>query len=157
MSEAAQQQRYGRSIAFSADELDEFLTSEYTCRVGTATDGVPHLTPLWFVWHQQAVWLYSLNRSKRWKDIQRGSTVSILVDAGTEFTQLRGAELLGKATVVGEVPRLGEPVEELVEVERIFASKYAGGVEFGYDGRHGWLRVDPDTIRSWDHRKRFGG
>ena len=33
------------------------------------------------------------------------------------------------------------------------AAKYLAGNEFGYDGKHGWLRVDAAKIVSWDFRK----
>ncbi len=32
-------------------ELDEFLTTQRTCRVATVSkDGAPHVSALWFVW-----------------------------------------------------------------------------------------------------------
>jgi len=61
-------------------------------------------------------------------------------------------ELRGRAEVVGEAPRTGEPVPELEATERLFADKYAGG-RFHHDGRHAWLRVRPTKIVSWDFRK----
>lgn len=149
-------QRYGNRIAMDADELDAFLGAERTCRVGTIADGVPHVTPLWFVWHESAVWLYSLYRSKRWKDIQRTPTVSLLVDAGYEFVELHGVEIVGKAAVVGEVPRVGEAVDDLEPVEAAFARKYFDADALPHDERHAWLKITPDTVRSWDFRKRFG-
>jgi hypothetical protein len=51
------------------------------------------------------------------------------------------------------VPRGAEPHPELAEPERLFARKYAGVDEFTPDGRHGWLRVVPDKLVSWDFRK----
>jgi hypothetical protein len=53
---------------------------------------------------------------------------------------------------VGEVPRIGEPCPALEIPERLHADKYAGGQLF-YDGRHAWLRVEPEKITSWDFRK----
>ena len=44
------------------------------------------------------------------------------------------------------------PVPELEGAERAFAGKYGGGV-LEHDGRHGWLRLVPDRITSWDFRK----
>jgi hypothetical protein len=61
-------------------------------------------------------------------------------------------ELRGRADVVGEVPRTGEPNDELEVPERLFAAKYAGG-QVRHDGRHAWLRITPDTVVSWDFRK----
>ncbi len=62
-------------------------------------------------------------------------------------------EIIGTVAVVGEVPRSGEPADELVEVERQFARKYFGLDEMFYDGRHAWLCVTPNKITSWDFRK----
>jgi hypothetical protein len=145
------EQRRGAAIAMADDKREALLRTQRTCRLGTVgAGGQPHVTALWFVWDGAAVWLTSLSRSQRWTDIQRDPRVSILVDGGDEFLELYGVELIGRATSVGEVPRTGEPVDELREPERLFANKYTNSDVFGYDGRHAWLRVDPEKIVSWD-------
>lgn len=137
----------------SDDERDAFLAEERTCRVATVGgDGAPHVTPLWFAWDGSALWLTSIVRSQRWTDIGRDPRLAVVIDAGTDFTELRGVEIRGRAEPVGEAPRTGEPVPELERPERLFADKYAGGTVF-HDGRHAWLRVVPDKIVTWDFRK----
>src|SRR4051794_15591985 len=122
------EQRRGRRIAMDVAERDEFLRSERTCRVATVgSDGAPHVTPLWFLWDGSALWLTSIVRSQRWTDLQRDGRVSVVVDAGDEYTDLRGVEIRGVAEPVGEAPRTGEPVAELDQPERLHADKYAGG------------------------------
>jgi hypothetical protein len=138
------------------EERDHFLSETRTCRVASlGGDGAPHVTPLWFAWDGNSLWLTSIVKSQRWTDIGRDNRVSVIVDAGVEFTELHGVELRGTADVVGEVPRTGEPVTELETPERIFADKYAGG-QMHHDGRHAWLKVTPEKIVSWDFRKAFG-
>ncbi len=135
-------------------ELDAFLAEERTCRVATVgADGGPHVVPLWFVWDGRHLWLSSLTRSQRWADLQRDPRVAVVVDAGEEYTELRGVELTGTAAVVGDVPRTETPDPELAEPERMFARKYFGTDDFPVDGRHAWLRVAPDRVVSWDFRK----
>ncbi|HWM58718.1 MAG TPA: pyridoxamine 5'-phosphate oxidase family protein [Pseudonocardia sp.] len=134
------------------DELDRFLTEQRTCRVATAGPSGPHATPLWFAWHGGALWLTSLVRSQRWADLRRDPRIAAVIDAGESYAELRGVELRGRVEVVGEVPRTGEPVPELEGAERAFAGKYGGGV-LEHDGRHGWLRLVPERITSWDFRK----
>lgn len=147
------EQRRGGKIAMDPTERDQFLAEQRTCRVATVgADGAPHVTPLWFVWDGSALWLTSLVRSQRWTDLQRDGRVSIVVDAGEDYMDLRGVEIRGSASAVGEVPRTGEPVAELDAIERLNADKYAGGQIF-HDGRHAWLRVEPEKIVSWDFRK----
>jgi len=146
-------QRRGRRTAMSELERDAFLMTERTCRVASiGGDGSPHVTPLWFVWDGTSLWLTSIVQSQRWTDLQRDNRVSVIVDAGSEFMELRGVEMRGVADDVGEVPRTGEPNPDLETPERLFADKYAGG-NLRHDGRHAWLRITPDKIVSWDFRK----
>ena len=137
----------------TAEEREDFLTSQRTCRVATVgADGAPHVSALWFVWDGTALWLNSVVASQRWTNIAREPRVSVLVDAGEEFLELCGVELIGTAEIVGEVPRTSSPSEELAPVEVLFGQKYAGGA-FTADGRHAWLRLVPDKVVSWDFRK----
>ncbi len=153
MSDHVREQKRGRRIAMTPPERDTFLREHRTCRVATSgANGAPHLSALWYVWDGKALWLNSLVKSRRWTDIDRDPRVSVLVDAGDDFSDLCGVEIIGTATPVGEVPRTGDPVDELTAPEAAFGDKYAGG-RFGYDGRHAWLRVDPVKIVSWDFRK----
>jgi hypothetical protein len=146
------EQRRGRRIAMTPEEVDAFLAEQRTCRVATMGRGGPHATPLWYAWHGGALWLTSVVRSQRWTDLGRDPRIAAVVDAGTSYDELRGVELRGRVEIVGEVPRTGEPVPELDGPEQLFADRYTGGA-VGHDGRHGWLRLVPDKITSWDFRK----
>ena len=150
------QQRRGKRVAMTSDEVDQFLTAEHTCRVGTMNARGPHVTPLWYLWHGGAVWLYSITGSQRWKDLEADPRIAVLVDAGIDYFELRGVEITGTVTQVGETPRVGEPNAELADVEHSFARKYMGGDDMVYDERHAWLRVDPEKLTSWDFRKIAG-
>jgi hypothetical protein len=134
-------------------ERDEFLASERTCRAATIGADGPHASPLWFGWDGRYAWLYSLTRSKRWADLQRDPRISLVVDAGVDYFELRGVEIMGTAHVVGDIPRSDAPVAELDEIERLFAAKYMNSDRMFHDGRHAWLRVTPTKIASWDFRK----
>lgn len=150
----AREQRKGRRIAMTDEERDAFLAEERTCRVATVgADGHPHNTPLWFAWDGTSLWLNSIVASQRWTDIARDPRVSVVVDAGEGFFELRGVELIGRLEQVGEVPRGDAPDPELAEPERIFGAKYVGPSGFVSDGRHAWLRLTPEKIVSWDFRK----
>jgi PPOX class probable F420-dependent enzyme len=135
------------------EERDVLLTQQRTCRVATVgADGAPHVSALWFVWDGTALWLNSVVASQRWTNLARDPRVSVLVDAGEEFLELCGIELIGTVEVVGEVPRTGEHSDLLAAPEALFGDKYARGT-FVADGRHAWLRLVPDKVVSWDFRK----
>jgi PPOX class probable F420-dependent enzyme len=135
------------------DEVDGFLRTQRTCRVGTVgADGAPHVSPLWFVWDGSSLWLNSVVKSQRWVNVMRDPRVSVIVDEGEEFFELQGVEIAGNAEVVGEVPRTADPNPEVAEAERLFGEKYSDGT-FYADGSHAWLKVVPAKVVSWNFQK----
>ncbi|MDF3291696.1 pyridoxamine 5'-phosphate oxidase family protein [Streptomyces silvisoli] len=147
-------QRRGRRIMMSPRELDSYLAGQRTCRVATVSaDGTPHVSALWFAWDGAALWLYSLVRSRRWAHLLADPRIAVIVDDGEEYGELRGVELCGTVEFVGEAPRTGAPCAELATPEGLFAAKHFGLARMPHDGRHGWLRLTPERIVSWDFRK----
>ncbi|MEV4919576.1 pyridoxamine 5'-phosphate oxidase family protein [Streptomyces tirandamycinicus] len=150
-------QRRGRRIMMSPAEVDAFLSEQRTCRVATVSpEGAPHVSALWFAWDGTSLWLYSITRSRRWSELRRDPRIAVVVDAGEEYGELRGVELSGTAVFVGEAPRTGEPCPELDVPERLFARKNFGLDSMPHDGWHGWLRLTPEAVVSWDFRKLTG-
>jgi hypothetical protein len=139
------------------EERDAFLSEERVCRMATVGhDGRPHTSALWFVWDGGELWINSVVKSQRFTDVSRDPRVSVIVDAGDGFGDLRGVTIEGRAEPVGEVPRVGEPNDALSAPELAFARKYMNRDEFVYDGGHAWLRVTADKIVSWDFTKHGG-
>ena len=135
------------------EEVDAFLAEQRMCRVASVgSDGRPHNSPLWFVWDGTSLWLNSVVKSQRWANLQRNPRVSVVIDAGDGYGELRGVELMGSVEVVGDVPRGSDPDPRVEVAERLFGERYTGGT-FHADGRHAWLRLTPEKIVSWDFRK----
>lgn len=153
MTGATSAQRRGRAIAMNQEELDRFLHEERMCRVASlGSDGEPHNSPLWFAWDGTALWLNSIVKSQRWTNLERDPRVSVVIDAGSDFSELRGVELTGAVETVGDVPRMPGVDDRLAVPERLFGDKYGNGT-FAIDGRHAWLRLSPQRIVTWDFRK----
>lgn len=145
-------QKRRRRMAMTPEEVDAFLVGARTCRVATnSSDGTPHISPLWFGWDGEALWLYSVVKTQRWTDVTNDPRAAVVVDDGHEFAELRGVELRGTLEIVGAVP-VSESQPGTAEAERLFAAKYMGGTMY-HDGRHAWLRLTPTKLVSWDHRK----
>jgi hypothetical protein len=141
----------------SEAERDAHLAELRVCRVGTVgAAGAPHVSALWYVWDGTALWLYSLIRSQRWVNLVRDPRVSVVVDAGVDYFELRGVEFIGEVEFVGEQPRTGQANAGLEAPERLFAERYSGGTWLGYDQRHAWVRLRPTKQVTWDFRK-LGG
>lgn len=145
----------GSALAMTEAERDDFLGAEMTCRVATVDgSGQPHVSPLWFAWDGVSVWLCSLHISKRFVNLRARPALALVVDAGQRYDELRGVEVRGRATVVGDVPWSGVVTEELRTPERLFSQKYPEQRDVRRQGRHAWVRVDPDVMSSWDFKKR---
>jgi len=128
-------------------ELDELLTNERTLRAATVSpDGRPHVVPLWFIWHDGAIWINSLRRSRRAHDVVAGSAVALCVDTGVEYGELRGAVLYGSLEPANDV-------SDLSQVKAAFARKYWGMDAIPDLKSHEWLLLRPDNVVSWDFRK----
>jgi hypothetical protein len=153
MSKALEPQRKRLAIAMSEEERHEYLVTRRMCRLATvSTGGAPHVSPLWFEWDGAHAWIYSIVKSQRWVNISSNPKVSLVVDDGDGYEELRGVEITGRMAPVGEIPRTGVPCEELEIPERLFAEKYSRH-EMTHDGRHAWLCLVPDKIVSWDFTK----
>ena len=150
-------QKRARRIAMTEAERDAHLAELRVCRVGTVgVDGGPHVSALWYCWDGAALWLYSIIKSQRWVNLQRDPRVSVVIDQGVDYFELRGVQFIGKVEFIGEQPRVGDPNPELEEPERLFAERYTGGTWLGYDQRHAWLRLRPRKQVTWDFRKLSG-
>ena len=135
------------ALRMTDEELEAFLQRERTVRIGTVSpNGEPHVAPLWFIWHQGALYLYSLTRSRRARDLANGSRVAACVDAGHDYAELHGVVLYGTLTPV-------EDPELRAHLRKLLGEKYFGGIDIPEDRHHIWLNLRPDEIVSWDFKK----
>lgn len=147
-------QKRGRSIMLTPTDLDGVMERAPLCRVVTSgRDGRAHVTPLWFVWTDARIWAYSLVNTRRWRDLLVSSDVTVLVDVGESFAEFAGIEVTGQGAPAGQVPHttLGDPAVAAAEVA--FGRKYLDGEPLVPDGRHAWIRVEPESIVTWDFAK----
>jgi hypothetical protein len=107
---------------------------------------------LWFAWNGASLWLASVVRSQRWTDLQRENGVSVVVDAGHEFTDLRGVEVRGGRRTGGRGAEDRKGPAGARDPGTLYADKYRSGRIY-HDGRHAWLRITPEKVVSWDFCK----
>lgn len=136
------------ALRLTDEELRQFLARSRTLRIATVgEDGVPHVVPLWFVWHDGAIWLNSLARSERHAHLRAGRPVGLVIDDGERYEELRGVRMSGTPEVVPD----DDPVR--VEAYRMFARKYFGVDELPNQRSYETVRIVPDEVASWDFRK----
>ena len=151
-------------VRMSADEVDAFLRATRKVQVATlGTDGTPHLTTLFHVVDDRgriAFWTYG--RSQKIRNLERDPRISLLVEDGEDYFELRGVSVRGTAEVVRDL----DPVREVgtaVALRMIGADtpEALGDVGVAEVERQAAKRVavvvTPEHTASWDHRKLISG
>jgi PPOX class probable F420-dependent enzyme len=144
-------------VAMTDAELQEFIESQKTIQVATINkDGTPHLVPLWFAVVDGDIVLETFTKSQKVVNLARDPRMTVLLEAGEVYEELRGATIYAEAELVQDVERVHElhmavltrntdiPVETLDKVSRGMAPKKTAIV------------VKVKRCFSWDHRK-LGG
>ena len=149
------------AIRMSDPEIRDFLEASRTlilCSQGR--DGVPHPMPMWYgVDPDGAVLMTTFAKSQKVKNLERDPRVSLLVEDGEAYGELRGVVLYGKVEIERETERV---LDVLARVTGRYGDGRGADPGAMRDALRAQarkrvaLRVLPDRIVSWDHRK-LGG
>ena len=145
-------------IRMSDDEVWKFIGERKSLQVATLNrDGSPHLTTLWFAIMDGDLVFETYTKSQKIRNLERDPRITVLLEDGDRYDQLRGVSLSGTAELVREPEKVhalalevmsrhtpGVSKEQLHGVAQKMASKRTGVV------------VKPTRIVSWDHSK-LGG
>ena len=95
---------------FTSEELDYLLGERRLARLATVgPDGMPHLAPVGWSYNEDLdtidVGGHSLERTKKYRDVERNGVAALVVDDVLPPWSPRGVEVRGRAEAVDE-PRL---------------------------------------------------
>ena len=146
------------SIALTDDEIDALLRGATTMVLVTnGPDGVPDPVPMWFVVDDDGViWMRTYAASQKVLNLERDPRFAALVETGTTYLELRGAQLTGTVTLVEDLDRICEVVAELMVKYEGLDPVHVPDVRAAYRARAAKqraLRLDVTTVVSWDHAK----
>ncbi|MDT4892102.1 MAG: hypothetical protein QOE97_1137 [Pseudonocardiales bacterium] len=122
--------------------------------VSLRASGAPIALPVWFVVHEQLIYLRTPARSNKIARITADDRVAFLVDDGRAWAELRGIHVSGTAQVLDD-PQLSEAVAALIDAKyaglRSAPSQRPAATNQHYADRR-IVRITPDQILSWDNR-----
>ena len=148
-------------IRMTPEEISSFLAGSKTMTICSINaSGVPHPMPMWFgIEPDGAIVMTTFTKSQKIRNLERDPRVSLLVEAGEEYAQLQGVVIYGEAELL---PNADQVVEILLTVTKRGGAvgdasddAVRAGVRATATKRTG-IRVRPQKIVSWDHRK-LGG
>jgi len=144
------------AVRMTDDEITEFLVTSEKVQVATiGPDGAPHLTTLFYVVQDGKVAFWTYASSQKIKNLQRDPRITLLIEDGDDYFELRGVTISGKAELVTDE-------ESIRAIGTAVADVMAKGVDLGDFGREQVERqvkkrygvvVTPTRVASWDHRK----
>lgn len=147
-------------IRMTEAELTAFLDERRTVIVATnGHDGWPHLMPLWFTVRDGELWAWTYARSQKVRNLERDDRVTLQLEDGERYDQLRGVMVRATARIHREVDvvtafglelfaRYGGAGELAPEVERMVRAQAPKRVALQF------VATAPPV--TWDHRK-LGG
>ena len=145
-------------ITMTEEEIDEFLQGRHTMNVATiGPDGRIHLVAMWYGFTSDgapAFWTYG--KSQKILNLRRDPHVTCLVEAGDEYAQLKGVELVGIGEILeshDDVMAVGRSVFERYTGEWSDAAA-AGVARMG--AKRAVVKIKVEKVVSWDHAK-LGG
>jgi len=148
-------------IQLSPAEIRDFLRASHTViLVSNGPGGYPHPMPMWFtVDDDGAVRMTTFRRSQKILNLRRDPRVSLLVESGHEYQELKGVVLYGEAELFDGPELLRDTLlrasgheppadpKALEAMNAVFAQQVP---------KRMGIRVRPRRIVSWDHAK-LGG
>jgi PPOX class probable F420-dependent enzyme len=143
------------AIRMSEAEIAAFLVECRNLQVATLDrTGAPHLTTLWFAWHEGAFLFETYGKSQKVVNLRRDPRIAVLCEQGTTYDELRGVSVQGRAEIVAAGERLQALMEIIVRrihsgLEPNKAAKLAAQMA----EKRVVVMVRPDKLISWDHRK----
>jgi PPOX class probable F420-dependent enzyme len=148
-----------KAIALTPDEEHQFLEESHTI-ILTSIDrrGYPHSVAMWYVADADGtVAMTTFAKSQKALNLRRDPRCALLVESGRSYEELKGLLIRGSATLEQDEERV------LDVLERVHA-KYgmpgsASGMREAMRGqarKRVVVRVRPERVSSWDHRK-LGG
>ena len=148
-------------IRMTDTEQRDFIASAQTIIISSiGKDGVPHPMPMWFgVEEGGAIVMTTFRKSQKIKNLQGDARVSLLVEDGTSYNELRGVVIYGTAELIDDAERVIDILSEVATRNQPVDDGAKQGMRAALaktaPKRIG-IRIKPERVVSWDHRK-LGG
>ena len=101
-------------IKLTPDEVTEFLAQERVMNVATyGPDGWPHVTALWYVMQDGDPCSWTYAKSQKVKNLERDDRATVLVESGTEYSELKGVMMKTRAHIERDTEKVLDFAAEL--------------------------------------------
>ena len=145
-------------IKMSEEELSSFLQKQISLQIGTINkDGSPHLTTMWYFYDGESFIFHTYTKSQKIINLKRDSRITLLTEAGSQYSDLQGIIVYGNAEIINGKDSLEEVIRYMEMVGEKYVkdedgSQYIEGMKLQAPKRSVVI-VKPSKFISWDHTK----
>ena len=141
-------------IQMTDEEIASFIAQQRTATMATiGPTGMPHLVAMWFAVLDGVIWFETKAKSQKAQNLRRDPRMTVMVEDGHTYDTLRGVSLEGRGVIVDDpdaIWAVGVNVWE--RYTGPYSDEMKPFVELMLNKRI-VVRVEPERVRSWDHRK----
>jgi len=145
------------AVAMSAEEIVQMLATARTAVLATiGPDGVPDPVPMWFVLRDGDLWMRTYAKSQKVTNLHRDPRVSVLIEDGDRYADLRGVQWSGRIELHEDVDLICDIVADLlVKYEGLDPADRRGVMEAYRPtaAKQVAMRLVVERTTSWDHGK----
>lgn len=146
-------------VKMSESETADFLADNLKVQVASiGKDGAPHLSTLFYAMREGVIAFWTYGRSQKVVNLERDPRISALVEDGTDYFELRGASITGRAEIVRDRDRFLE-IGSAVATRMVGAASFEDLGDLGLEtvekqaAKRVGVIVHPVHVATWDHRK----
>jgi len=145
-----------RQIRLTPGEQAAFLRERRKAALATiGKDGFPHVVAMNFLAKDGAFYMTSYGKAQKVLNIRRNPKVALMVETGVNYAELHGVMIRGQCEIVEGADAVREVFAAMAEARGTTAAARPHGSADSAPKRV-VLKVVPEKITSWDHRK-LGG
>lgn len=141
-------------IRMTSAEVDAFLRGPNTAAVCTLNpDLTIHAVAMFYGFHDGAVAVHTKAKSQKARNVMGNPTMTVLVESGTDYAELRGVQLVGRAHVIEDDDAILALSDEMKARYRPTAPAEPEGTRREHLKNRVLIWLEVQRTVSWDHRK----
>lgn len=145
-------------IKMTPEEIEAFIADHRVMTMCTLNhDGTIHAVAMWFGFLDGCIAVETKAKSQKAQNLRRNPTMTVLMEAGDAYDELRGVELVGRGEIV-------EEADQLLALGKNVFERYYGPFTVEAEpfvqamlNKRIVVKLHVERTVSWDHRKISGG
>ena len=144
-----------KEIQLSPDEQAAFFRERKKGALGTIDkDGFPHVVAMNYFAQDGAFYMTSYGKAQKVVNVRRNPKVALMIEAGDEYAELRGVMIRGRCEILEDEASVRAAFEGRTAAQANASPVQPGALDSA--PKRVVLKIVPEKVVSWDHRKLRG-